>query len=364
MSPLPPGPTATPPDPAPAKKPRGNPNLHLVPRCGAKTRSGCPCKAPAVHGKLRCRMHGGRSTGPRSPEGLARIRTARTKHGKSGAEARAQKRFRLTVLRRVRVGNAASRYQDHLPPAFVARLYGYAPELTAPPRPTGGITAEQDRVRRRAVAAALAPWKQAIAAARQAERAARAAARLTKPRAPVGARPSRATGVSEPFAPIPGAAAVPEPCAPIPGAAAVPKPFAPIPAAAGMPEPFAPIPGAAGLPEPFAPIPGATDPAATARADYPPAATAAAPAADAAQGRRPTPPRPAPENPLAARVTEPLAPNRTPTPSDAGAPQPLAPIPGPAEPAIPPGLPNRAARRRWKRQQRLLRRAPAAGTRA
>lgn len=29
------------------------------PRCGAKTRKGTPCKAPAVAGKTRCRMHGG-----------------------------------------------------------------------------------------------------------------------------------------------------------------------------------------------------------------------------------------------------------------------------------------------------------------
>ena len=29
------------------------------PRCGAKTRSGGACRAPAVHGKKRCRMHGG-----------------------------------------------------------------------------------------------------------------------------------------------------------------------------------------------------------------------------------------------------------------------------------------------------------------
>jgi hypothetical protein len=30
-----------------------------APRCGAKTRSGAPCQAPAVSGKARCRMHGG-----------------------------------------------------------------------------------------------------------------------------------------------------------------------------------------------------------------------------------------------------------------------------------------------------------------
>jgi hypothetical protein len=293
-------------------------------------------------------MHGGRSTGPRTPAGLARLRAARTIHGDDGAEARARDRFRLTVLRRVRVGVAAQRYQDHLPPAFVARLYGYAPELMPPPRPTGGITAEMDRVRRRAVAAALAPWKRAIAAARLAERAARAAARLAKPHAPVGARPPRGAGVPGPHAPIPGAA---DPAA----AARRAKPHAPVGARP---------PRGAGVPEPHAPIPGAADPAATGRADRPPEAPAAASPADATQGRRPTPPRPAGQNPLAAPVPKPLAPDRAPTPSDAGGPEPHAPIPGPAAPAIPPGLPNRAARRRWLRQQRRLHRAPAAGTRA
>ena len=28
-------------------------------RCGAKTRSGGACRSPAVHGRKRCRMHGG-----------------------------------------------------------------------------------------------------------------------------------------------------------------------------------------------------------------------------------------------------------------------------------------------------------------
>ncbi len=38
----------------------------------------------------RCRMHGGASTGPRTPEGLARSTTARWRHGKRDAAARAQ----------------------------------------------------------------------------------------------------------------------------------------------------------------------------------------------------------------------------------------------------------------------------------
>ncbi len=29
------------------------------PRCGAQTRCGGACRSPAVHGKKRCRMHGG-----------------------------------------------------------------------------------------------------------------------------------------------------------------------------------------------------------------------------------------------------------------------------------------------------------------
>ena len=47
--------------------------------CGAKTRTrgGAPCQAAPVRGKQRCRMHGGASTGPRTPEGLERSRRAR-----------------------------------------------------------------------------------------------------------------------------------------------------------------------------------------------------------------------------------------------------------------------------------------------
>lgn len=37
-------------------------------RCGAKTRRGTQCQAPAVSGKMRCRMHGG-AKGSGAPEG-------------------------------------------------------------------------------------------------------------------------------------------------------------------------------------------------------------------------------------------------------------------------------------------------------
>jgi hypothetical protein len=37
-------------------------------RCGAKTRAGTPCQAPATKGKARCRMHGG-AKGSGAPKG-------------------------------------------------------------------------------------------------------------------------------------------------------------------------------------------------------------------------------------------------------------------------------------------------------
>lgn len=42
--------------------------MRASPRCGAKTRKGTPCQAPAVSGKLRCRMHGG-AAGSGAPNG-------------------------------------------------------------------------------------------------------------------------------------------------------------------------------------------------------------------------------------------------------------------------------------------------------
>ena len=50
-------------------------------RCGAKTRSGSPCKRPANKQKGRCRLHGGAATGPKTNEGKAIIARSNTKHG-------------------------------------------------------------------------------------------------------------------------------------------------------------------------------------------------------------------------------------------------------------------------------------------
>ena len=63
------------------------PLAHASPRCGARTRAGTPCRAAAMPAG-RCRIHGGASTGPRTVEGLERIRKARTTHGRRTGENR------------------------------------------------------------------------------------------------------------------------------------------------------------------------------------------------------------------------------------------------------------------------------------
>ena len=58
--------------------PGGDPSK--APRCGAKTRRGTPCNAPAMRSTkmgnyTRCRLHGGASTGPRTAAGLEPLST-------------------------------------------------------------------------------------------------------------------------------------------------------------------------------------------------------------------------------------------------------------------------------------------------
>jgi hypothetical protein len=64
------------------------------PRCGAKARThgGQSCQAAPVLGKKRCRMHGGLSAGPRTPEGLERRRRGRWVHDRFSRDAIAARR--------------------------------------------------------------------------------------------------------------------------------------------------------------------------------------------------------------------------------------------------------------------------------
>lgn len=71
-------------------------NANAAPRCGAKTRAGHPCKSPAIRGKKRCRMHGGRSPG--APKGNKHA----YKHGMRSAAAVAARKEAMQVRRNIR----------------------------------------------------------------------------------------------------------------------------------------------------------------------------------------------------------------------------------------------------------------------
>jgi hypothetical protein len=63
-------------------------------RCGARTRAGTPCRAPAVAGKRRCRMHGG-AKGSGAPLGNRNA----LKHGLHTREAIAERRAVRQLIR-------------------------------------------------------------------------------------------------------------------------------------------------------------------------------------------------------------------------------------------------------------------------
>src|SRR4029077_2239211 len=72
---------------------------NAAPRCGARSkRTGKPCQGAAMPNG-RCKLHGGKSTGPRTPEGLERSRRANWKHGHFSREAKAERsRLRAAIL--------------------------------------------------------------------------------------------------------------------------------------------------------------------------------------------------------------------------------------------------------------------------
>ena len=67
-----------------------------VRRCGAKNRKGLPCQCPAMKNG-RCRLHGGLSTGAKTPEGRARC--GNWKHGLYSKHAIAKRRLILQLIR-------------------------------------------------------------------------------------------------------------------------------------------------------------------------------------------------------------------------------------------------------------------------
>ena len=81
----------------------GNPpgDFSKAARCRARTRRGTPCRCPAMPNG-RCRLHGGLSTGPTTPEGIDRIRRAVTKHGRYSQAAKAERREVRQLLKECR----------------------------------------------------------------------------------------------------------------------------------------------------------------------------------------------------------------------------------------------------------------------
>lgn len=72
--------------------------LNQAKRCHAATRKGTPCQCPAVHGKARCRMHGGAlGSGAPSDKGNGAYR-----HGRQTGERRAERRMISGWLKVVR----------------------------------------------------------------------------------------------------------------------------------------------------------------------------------------------------------------------------------------------------------------------
>ncbi|WP_353937384.1 HGGxSTG domain-containing protein [Mesorhizobium liriopis] len=90
------------------------------PRCGAKIRQGGLCAVRVVPGKMRCRLHGGLSTGPRTQEGRAKLSASLADRWKvfkqrltdleaqQAAEQPEQRSSRCSELRRYRRQNKTS----------------------------------------------------------------------------------------------------------------------------------------------------------------------------------------------------------------------------------------------------------------
>lgn len=71
-------------------------------RCEALTRKGNACQRPGTKINGRCKLHGGRSTGPRTEEGQARLTASKTTHGRTTAVERAKAKHRAEVGRQLR----------------------------------------------------------------------------------------------------------------------------------------------------------------------------------------------------------------------------------------------------------------------
>lgn len=88
------------------------PAFMRAPRCLARNRRGQPCQAPAMRGRKRCRLHGGKATGAKTAEGRERIRQAHLVHGMYTPEMIALRREARQLSRAIREMIAKSAVVD------------------------------------------------------------------------------------------------------------------------------------------------------------------------------------------------------------------------------------------------------------
>ena len=70
------------------------------PRCQAKSkRTKQQCRSPAIRGKRVCRIHGGKSTGPKTEQGRNLCGDAKTLHGRETRAIRAKRQQVLAELK-------------------------------------------------------------------------------------------------------------------------------------------------------------------------------------------------------------------------------------------------------------------------
>lgn len=81
--------------------------FYLLGECNAKTRTGSLCRRTGSAKNGRCHLHGGKSTGPKTAEGRARIAAAQFKHGNRSKAAIAAQRARAAHGRAIRAELAA-----------------------------------------------------------------------------------------------------------------------------------------------------------------------------------------------------------------------------------------------------------------
>ncbi len=98
-------------------------------RCQARSgRTKKQCSKPALKGKKVCQFHGGLSTGPRTAQGIDRIRKAQWKHGEETLQAKAERSIKSVMFRYLTdLGNHCNMFYKQIktkgrPPSGYAQL--------------------------------------------------------------------------------------------------------------------------------------------------------------------------------------------------------------------------------------------------